>query len=58
MIGYKWDPIKADSNLKKHGVDFADVMGVFEDEFALVQKDPRHDEDRFVIMASDYQEGS
>jgi len=31
-MGYQWDPEKAALNLEKHGVDFADAVGVFEDE--------------------------
>lgn len=36
-VNYQWDPRKAAINLKKHGVDFADAVGVFEDETALWQ---------------------
>jgi len=36
---YQWDPIKAESNNKKHGVDFADAVGVFEDEWSLTIKE-------------------
>jgi uncharacterized DUF497 family protein len=32
---YEWDEAKAASNLQKHGVDFADAVGVFDDPFAL-----------------------
>jgi uncharacterized DUF497 family protein len=34
-MDYQWDPIKAESNNKKHGIDFADALGVFEDEWSL-----------------------
>jgi uncharacterized DUF497 family protein len=27
---FEWDPGKADANRRKHGVDFADAVGVFE----------------------------
>ncbi len=30
-----WDPQKARENLEKHGNDFADAVGVFEDLYAL-----------------------
>jgi uncharacterized DUF497 family protein len=33
-MNYEWNPNKAKSNLKKHGVRVADAVGVFEDEFA------------------------
>jgi uncharacterized protein len=34
-MDYQWDPEKAASNWMKHDVDFADAVGVFEDEWAL-----------------------
>lgn len=34
-MGYQWDPKKAAINQKSHGVDFADAVGVFEDDWAL-----------------------
>ena len=38
-VSYVWDPDKAANNLKKHGVEFADAVGVLEDELALVRED-------------------
>jgi uncharacterized DUF497 family protein len=37
---FQFDPKKADTNLKKHGVSFADAEGVFHDPLAVHQKDP------------------
>ena len=31
-MSYEWDPVKAESNLLKHGIDFADAVAVLEDE--------------------------
>jgi len=31
-MSYQWHPAKAASNLEKHDVDFADAVGVLEDE--------------------------
>jgi hypothetical protein len=31
-MNYQWAPEKAAVNVKKHGIDFADAVGVFEDE--------------------------
>jgi len=39
IVGYEWDPKKAASNLRKHGIDFADAATVFEDESALTVDD-------------------
>ena len=35
---YQWDGKKANQNIKKHEIDFADAVGVFEDEWALTIK--------------------
>ena len=54
-MSYQWDPQKAASNLEKQGVDFADTVGVFEDEWALTIKDEYvEDEQRFVTMGMDF----
>ncbi len=50
---YEWDYKKAAANLRKHGVDFADAVGVFEDGFAMTIADPRHREPRFVTAGMD-----
>ena len=38
-MGIQWDPEKASINLEKHSVDFADAVGVFDDEWALTIKE-------------------
>jgi len=54
-VNYQWDPRKAVINLKKHGIDFADAVGVFEDETALWQEDTRdYGEERFVALGTDF----
>ena len=35
MINFSWDPAKAKSNLKKHGISFEEARSVFYDEYAL-----------------------
>ncbi len=51
-IRFEWDPKKASSNEKKHGVSFDEARTVFFDENAKLINDPDHseDEDRFVLM--------
>jgi uncharacterized DUF497 family protein len=52
---YNWDQEKADLNWKKHGVDFADAVGVFEDEWALTLKgEVLQDEQRFATVGMDF----
>ena len=36
---FEWDPVKADSNLRKHGVSFPTAARVFADPYALVEQD-------------------
>ena len=53
-MNYEWDPNKAKSNYKKHGVRFADAVGVFEDENAITVQDEHESEDRFVTIGRDF----
>jgi len=39
MMNYEWNPNKAQSNYKKHGIRFADAVGVFQDENAITIQD-------------------
>ena len=50
---YQWDKNKATSNLKKHGIEFADAVSVFSDELAITIPDNRFDEERFVTIGMD-----
>lgn len=50
---YQWDPNKANSNLRKHLVRFADAVAVFEDEFAVTIEDDDTSEERFVAIGRD-----
>jgi uncharacterized protein len=54
FVSYQWDPAKARSNRTKHGVDFADAVGVFEDPRAVTIDDPHPDEDRYVTIGVDF----
>ena len=53
-MNYEWDPNKAKSNYKKHGVRFADAVGVFEDENAITLQDEHEGEDRFITIGRDF----
>jgi len=56
---FEWDPAKAKSNLKKHGVSFETAVTVFHDPLALTVFDEEHDEqeDRWITMGIAEQEG-
>ena len=49
---FDWDPAKADSNRRKHGVSFEDAMGVFGDPLALSRPDDEsgQGEERWVTI--------
>lgn len=50
----EWDANKASSNLKKHGVDFADAAAVLLDDMALtIVDDSVDEEDRLVTLGTD-----
>lgn len=54
-VDYQWDRNKARANLKKHAVDFADAVGVFEDQLALTIDDPASpDEPRWITVGMDF----
>ena len=53
-MSYQWDPNKAKSNDKKHGVKFADAVGVFEDENAITVEDEHESEYRFITIGRDF----
>ena len=52
-VDFEWDEDKAASNLRKHGVDFADATGVFDDPLALSMSDDDPNEERFVGLGTD-----
>lgn len=52
MINFDYDPNKAQSNLKKHGISFDEAITVFYDDCAVQFFDSEHsaDEDRFIML--------
>ena len=38
MVRFEWDPEKADTNRRKHGIDFDLALRVFADSFALTDQ--------------------
>ena len=38
-MNYQWDPVKSKTNVKKHGIEFADAAGVFDDADAITLED-------------------
>ena len=51
---FEWDPEKAESNLRKHGVSFEEAMTVFKDALAFIFDDEEHsqEEHREIIIGT------
>jgi uncharacterized DUF497 family protein len=49
---FAWDPRKASTNLRKHGVSFWDAHTAFRDPLSITTPDPEHSagEDRFLLV--------
>ena len=52
-MSFEWDPNKAEANIKKHRVDFADAVIALEDPLAITDDDPDHEEERHVTIGMD-----
>jgi uncharacterized DUF497 family protein len=44
---FEWDPKKAESNIRRHGVSFEEAMTVFKDALALIFDDEAHSQDEY-----------
>ena len=51
-LGFSWDPRKAASNERNHGVSFEEAVTVFGDPLSLTVPDPEHSEseNRFLVL--------
>ena len=49
---FEWDDDKAESNVRKHGIEFTEAITVFGDPLAMTGYDPDHSdgEDRYITM--------
>lgn len=50
---FEWDARKAASNLRNHGIDFADAATVLYDELAVTVADEERSEESFVTTGID-----
>ena len=48
---FEWDVAKADSNLEKHGISFAEALTVFADPLEATNRDPEHSENEFRLLS-------
>ena len=51
-LRFTWDPAKALSNTRKHGVSFEEAVSAFGDPLSITIPDPDHsiDEERLVLI--------
>jgi uncharacterized DUF497 family protein len=52
-VNFEWDCQKAASNIKKHGIAFAEAAMVFYDESAITIQDAALGEERFITLGMD-----
>jgi uncharacterized DUF497 family protein len=52
-MSIQWDTGKAISNLRKHGVRFADAVSALEDERAISVRDETEEEERWITIGTD-----
>ena len=50
---FEWDPRKAASNVRKHGIRFADAVLALEDDHAITVREDADDEERRVTIGMD-----
>jgi uncharacterized protein len=55
-LSFSWDPRKAVSNARKHGVTFLEAATAFADPLSMTIVDPdhSHDEERFVLLGESH----
>jgi Uncharacterized protein conserved in bacteria len=44
LVSFEWDPNKAAANVRKHGVQFSEAVGVFSDDYAITMNDDESDQ--------------
>ena len=51
-LAFDWDPVKAASNLRKHGVGFEEAATAFADPLSVTLPDPDHSqgEERLLLL--------
>jgi uncharacterized DUF497 family protein len=53
FVEFEWDPAKAQENLRVHGVDFADAVGVFDNPYLQKEDPDAEGERRFLALGID-----
>jgi uncharacterized DUF497 family protein len=53
-VEFEWDPEKAESNSRKHGVLFTEATSVFIDSNLLTMFDDSGEEERYIAIDREY----
>jgi len=53
VVDFEWDEDKAAGIFRKHGIDFADAVGVFDDPLASSMPDDDPGEERWIGLGTD-----
>lgn len=58
MLQFEWDPGKAESNRRKHGLGFPEAATAFGDPLSLTIPDPEHSrgEERFILIGRTFRD--
>ena len=48
---FEWDPVKAEENLRDHGVTFTEAQTVFGDPLEVTIPDPDHSDGEFRFLS-------
>jgi uncharacterized DUF497 family protein len=54
-LEFEWDARKAESNLRRHGVEFLDAVVVLDDDRAITLPDAHPGEERYLTFGMDAQ---
>jgi len=57
-VQFEWDPKKATSNLKKHGVSFEEAVTVFYDPLTATFDAPDHSDDEYRLITIGFSSGN
>ena len=52
QYNFEWDPVKAKSNIKKHGVSFEEASEIFLDplQLSLIDSEHKEQEERWITL--------
>lgn len=53
---FEWDPLKDETNRRKHGVSFTEAISAFMDPLSITIPDPDHsiEEERFLLLGENH----